>query len=587
MQDQNSVLVRRILISYAVTFIVINFTDSLTMIADSMVISRALGATALAATGLADPSYKIASLFSGVLAGGLQSLCAQAMGSGDRERANRVFTTGLIMTLAAVVLLTTVGFSFMGTLCNLFGAGDDPVVYRHLYDYLQGWFFGLPGYIVFFVLSPLATLDGNKRIVTAATLAQSTVNIAGDLISVYALNAGTYGVGFATGLAYNVSAVILILSFYRKRSVFRPFGALPDFRILPQTVNIGLPKFTEQLCKIAAPLVINRTIIAIGGSIAMSAISVKSSLMGFCVIIGNGIAESVRTMAQILFNEKDADSLKKTVKVGFGLLLGLVFAFSALLFAFSGLITGLYFPKGSEEWQLASRAVRCLSLALVLNGCNSLFVRYLQAIRKMLPVHLYTTFHRMVSLSLFTMLLGHYFGVNGLFAAIPVSEAASLLGYVAVALLRNRFGGFWNSVLMIRDGLGYTDENSRSFSITTVEEAVAVSEQIEAFCEERHVDHRKSYFSARCMEELATNVIEHGFTKDNKKHSCDIRVMIDPDEVTLRVRDDCRYFNIRERYDSLTQDDADSSVGIRLVFALAKDVNYINIFNTNTLIIRM
>ena len=63
--------------------------------------------------------------------------------------------------------------------------------------------------------------------------------------------------------------------------------------------------------------------------------------------------------------------------------------------------------------------------------------------------------------------------------------------------------------------------------------------------------------------------------------------MLDPGEVVLRLRDDCPYFNVRERFDSLADDDVESNLGIRLVYALAKDVNYINIFNTNTLIIRM
>ena len=122
MQAKNSKLIKKILTGYAVAFFVINLADSLTMIADGMIISRALGAKSLAAIGLADPSYKIMSLFSWVIATGLQSLCAQAMGSGDREKANRLFSAGMIVTAAVSVLLTVLCFTFTGTLCALFGA---------------------------------------------------------------------------------------------------------------------------------------------------------------------------------------------------------------------------------------------------------------------------------------------------------------------------------------------------------------------------------------------------------------------------------------------------------------------------------
>lgn len=587
MYSQNDRLIKKIMTGYAISFIIIGIADSLTMIADGMIVSRGLGANALAALGLADPSYKIVSLFSGVLATGLQALCAQAMGSGDREKVNRLFSTGAAVMAAAILILTFCGFVFTDELCALFGAGKDAEVYRHLYDYLHGWFSGIPGYILFFVLSPLVTLDGNTKNVTVATFIQSAVNIVGDILSMFVFDAGTYGVGLATGMSYNISAVILMLNFCRRKSVYRPFSAAPDFRNLPRMVNIGLPKLTEYCAKILAPLLINRTILTIGGAAAMSSISIKASIIGFCTIIGNGIADSVNLMTQILYSEKDAKSLRETVKISLKLLFVFVTLFSVLLFLLAGYVVQLYLPFGTEEWALAVQAVRCLAISLVLNGCNVIIIRYLKGARKMFSVHLMTTFQRMIALTVFTALLGNLFGTQGLFIAIPVSEGAVLLGYILIALLMRRGRSFWDSVLMIPNGFGFNSSNSCSFSIRTVEEAVTVSEQIGDFLMEHEIDKKTSVFSKLCIEELATNVIEHGFIKDDKKHYCDIRVMIEQDEVILRIRDDCPYFNIRERYDSLSKKDKRSGMGIRMVFSAAKDVNYISILKTNTLIIRM
>jgi len=148
-QTQNSKLVGKILLSYAMTFMLINLADSLTMIADGLVISRGLGAQALAAVGLADPSYKFISLFAGVLAVGLQSLCSQAMSSGDRKRVNGIFSAGAMIVLALGLLLTVFCFASTGLFCRLFGAGGDPLLYEHLHSYLRGWFSGIPGYLIF------------------------------------------------------------------------------------------------------------------------------------------------------------------------------------------------------------------------------------------------------------------------------------------------------------------------------------------------------------------------------------------------------------------------------------------------------
>ena len=336
MQDQNSKLIRKIMLSYAVTFIIINLTDSLTMIADGMIVSQGLGAKGLAAIGLADPSFKIVHLFSGVLAVGLQSMCSSAMGSGDRDKANRTFTAGMFAAISASVVLTVSFFAGTGLICNMFGADRDPEVYPHLYDYLKGWFTGIPGYVLFFTLVPLVNLDGNKKLVTAATFVQSVVNILGDYLSVFVFDGGTYGVGLSTGIAFNISAVMLLLNFARKRTAFKLFNTLPDFSTLPRTLSIGLPKITEQGCRILAPLLINRTVLTVGGNLAMSAMSVKSSVFGFCVIIGNGVAETVGLMTQILYSEKDERSLLSMFKAGVGLMVTLDTLFSFLLFVFSG-----------------------------------------------------------------------------------------------------------------------------------------------------------------------------------------------------------------------------------------------------------
>lgn len=104
---------------------VINLADSLTMIADGLVVSRGLGPKALAAITLADPSYRIATLFAGVLSAGMQALCSQALGSGDSDKANGVFSAGMIMAAAAAILLTGICFFFTDGLCRLFGAGSE------------------------------------------------------------------------------------------------------------------------------------------------------------------------------------------------------------------------------------------------------------------------------------------------------------------------------------------------------------------------------------------------------------------------------------------------------------------------------
>ena len=90
------------------------------------------------------------------------------------------------------------------------------------------------------------------------------------------------------------------------------------------------------------------------------------------------------------------------------------------------------------------------------------------------------------------------------------------------------------------------------------------------------------------MEEMAGNIILHGFTKDTKRtHSVDIRVAHKDDELILRLRDDCPPFDPSDRARLLSEEDRIRNIGIRLVFQIARNVQYQNLLGLNVLTIRI
>ena len=124
-------------------------------------------------------------------------------------------------------------------------------------------------------------------------------------------------------------------------------------------------------------------------------------------------------------------------------------------------------------------------------------------------------------------------------------------------------------------------------SARSTEEVVQISKQIMGFCEERGIDPRRSYLAGLSMEEMAGNVVEHGFHKDNRRHSVDIRVVHKNGDLILRIKDDCRPFDPAERLSMADPDDITRHIGLRLVFAIAKDIQHQSILGMNVLTIRI
>ena len=160
-----------------------------------------------------------------------------------------------------------------------------------------------------------------------------------------------------------------------------------------------------------------------------------------------------------------------------------------------------------------------------------------------------------------------------------------ILGYSWV--LNRRFPRKLDQLMVIPPSFGAPESDRMDLSLQTMEQVVEVSRQVEAFCLEKGVDRRRAMLSGLCLEEMAGNVVLHGFTKDKRRHSVDLRVVYKDGELFLRIKDDCRPFDPTEYLRILQPEDVTQNVGIRMVLAIAKKVSYQQILGMNVLCLRM
>lgn len=112
-------------------------------------------------------------------------------------------------------------------------------------------------------------------------------------------------------------------------------------------------------------------------------------------------------------------------------------------------------------------------------------------------------------------------------------------------------------------------------------------EMVHSFCLAHGIDGSRTYAASLCLEEIASNVVEHGFQRGTKNH-CLIRVLWtkETDEITLRVRDDCPQFDFLQYCaQNAYSKETFANIGVHLVHKKAKELVYVSILNTNTLII--
>ena len=133
-------------------------------------------------------------------------------------------------------------------------------------------------------------------------------------------------------------------------------------------------------------------------------------------------------------------------------------------------------------------------------------------------------------------------------------------------------------------GFGVSDGESMNFSIHNSEELSEVSEKVEDFCRMHGDPERDSVFIALCVEEMAANVLQHGFTKDRLNHSIHVRLVRREGERILRLRDNCVNFDpvdYMKLHDH--EEDPTAHIGIRMVMKMVKEANYQSSLGLNSL----
>lgn len=127
-----------------------------------------------------------------------------------------------------------------------------------------------------------------------------------------------------------------------------------------------------------------------------------------------------------------------------------------------------------------------------------------------------------------------------------------------------------------------------SADIDTQKEVMEFSEKAWQFCVDKGESNRIAYLTSLAVEEMAKNVIDHGFTKDKKDHMLSARIVHKEDELIIRMRDNCVSFDPRKKYEQIYANGNNSSnMGIRMIMAEASEVTYTSMFNLNNLLIRI
>lgn len=196
--------------------IVMMIFTSIYGVVDGIFVSNFVGKTPFAAVNLIMPFIMVFGAIGFMIGSGGSALVSKTLGEGDQDRANRLFSMLVYLSIALGVVLSVVAIALMEPIAVLLGAEGEMVGYCVTYGRLL--MTALTPFILQYVFQSFFITAERPTLGLLVTVAAGVTNIALDAVFVAGLRWGLEGAAAATALSQFVGGVIPLIYFGRKNS---------------------------------------------------------------------------------------------------------------------------------------------------------------------------------------------------------------------------------------------------------------------------------------------------------------------------------------------------------------------------------
>jgi len=589
-QNANARMVTKLMFRLLPVQALLVAVDSLDGFVSSFFANNYVGVEAMSAVGLYSPINTFIGALSLMLSGGTSIVCGKYLGRNQNDKLQDVFSLNVLLTSGLSFILALV-FIFM-SLSNLTTVFCDDEAIRPLFNaYLIGQALGFLPNIMTNQLPVFLAFENRDDRTLISSIAYVLSSIAFNFVFVQAMRMEALGLALATTVGNWIFFAVQAQYFFTKKAHLRFSFTKPEVKEVKEIVKTGLPGASTNIYQTIRGFIVNHLIVVFVGSIGITAFATVDNLLKVFWAIPMGMVTVSRLLISVSIGEEDRQTLTDIMRVMFSRFVPLMFLICLGICFAAEPLTNLFFHNPAEPVYLMTIwGFRIMPFYMPFGIIILHFICYGQAINKQFMVNLLSLLDGVVYMCVLSLLLIESYGINGIYMATVLSSVAACITILFYSCIVNRkIPQNMDELMMIPDYLGVKEEERLDLSVQTINDVVKISQMVQDFCLNLGIDEKRSYLAGLSLEEMAGNVVEHGYTKDKKKHAIDVRVVYisDEDDVVLRIKDDCKPFNPEERSRIIDKNDLSKNIGLRMVYKIAEDVQYQYLLGLNVLTIRI
>ena len=404
------------------------------ILADTYFIAQAAGTDGVTLLNLCLPIYNLIFAFGSMIGLGASTRYAILRAQGD-ARAQRYFSNAIFSVCILAVPFMLVGIFRPDGLLRLMG-GDADIVALGM-NYARIFLMFTPFFMCNYVVASFVRNDGDPSLAMVATLSGSLFNVVFDYIFIFPMGLGLPGAALATAISPILSIAVCSAHFIKKSNTITFVRKAPSVRLLAQSCQLGISGFVGELSSGVTTTVFNFLLLRLAGNVAVAAYGVVANFALVATAIFNGVAQGAQPLVSQCYGKNEMAGARKLLLLGCGTALGLAALLYGVVFGYTDALTALFNSENSALMAaFAHSGMRIYFVGYFFAGCNIVAAGYLGAVNRPAEASITSLCRGMVAIVVCSLVLSALFGMNGVWAAFPVSEAITLA--LTVFLLKRK-----------------------------------------------------------------------------------------------------------------------------------------------------
>lgn len=397
-----------------------------------------VGRLAMTGLGLCFPIICFLSAFAMLIGSGGAPRAGIRMGENDIPGAEQIlgscFSALVILSLA----LTAVFEIFGEDMLWLFGASAQTIPYAA--DYMRIYTAGSVFVMTTLGMNMFITTQGFTRYSMITVLLGAVTNIALDPVFIFGLGMGVRGAALATILSQGVSCVFAVSFLLGKKTKLRikKENLLPRPSVLLPCMGLGLSPFVMQATEAAINIAFNSSLYAYGGDIAVSTMTVASTILQMMWLPGQGISQGAQPIISYNYGAGNAERIKQAFKT----MLRYSAVYMLTVWSLVQLFPGAFISVFNSDPALIANAgyIRVYTASIGLFFIQSSVQQALTSMGKAKASLFIACLRKLILLLPLIYILPHFFEnkVFAVFLAEPISDAVSIM--TSIIVFKSVFG---------------------------------------------------------------------------------------------------------------------------------------------------